>query len=369
MSITYRQAAIAFLAGCCTSCGALHTPDLGHGAVTGRIVGARADLAYAYVLGSPEILARAASDGTFRLDHVPAGQPVIVLFDGDKGAEAVTLKVDGASVSTLELGRPLKPAGTILASANPLGGERATGLTFTVEGTPLQAVPGEGGAYLFPLPAGTVTLRLDEPGYRGQSVSADVGEGKSSEVTVQLEVDTQDEHRGCLSSGCESGLVCAPADGRCYACVSDADCSGGTCDPTGHRCLYGGGVGPVCAACIAAANCAPGPAGQTAICAPVVAGPGYCTHTCNGPQDCPSGYDCQQSACVPPMGCQGVATVYGGTCFGDDVCTAALHDGSCIPQNRPEDAAGSCSAPVQARCPTGYQPDPGGSGYCVKTPG
>jgi hypothetical protein len=364
---TYRQAAFALIVACSTGCGALHTPDLGHGAVTGSIAGARAGQAYAYVLGSPEILAWAATDGTFRLDRVPVGQAVIVLFDGDRGAETVPLRVDAASESHVDLGRPLEPAGAILASASPLGGHRATGLTFTVEGTPLQSVRGEGGAYLFPLPAGTFTVRLEEPGYSARSVSASIDAGTSNELALDLDVNEQDQHPGCLSSGCENGLVCAPTDGRCYACVSNADCSGGTCDPTGHRCMYGGGAGPVCAACTVAANCSAGPAGETAVCAPVAAGPGYCTHACGGPQDCPSGYDCQQNACFPLMGCQGIATAYGGTCFGDDVCKAALRNGKCMPADRPDNVAGTCSAPIQAGCPAGYQPDPGGNGYCVKT--
>src|SRR5512142_151729 len=119
-------------------CGQLQSPDLQHGAVTGRIPNASAG-AYAYVLGAPELIAPASSDGTFRLD-------------GATGAEGLPVHVDGASISRLEPARPLRAAATLMAGMSPLGGTRPVGLAFSVGGTPLRNVAATtGAAVLFPL--------------------------------------------------------------------------------------------------------------------------------------------------------------------------------------------------------------------------
>ncbi len=348
------------------ACGRLDTPDLAHGAVTGRISGALTG-AYAYVLGSPGVYATAAADGTFRLDQVPAGQPRIVMFDGVAGAESVPVQVEGASVSHVELGRPLRAAGAVLVAASPLSGSLPAGLTFTVDGTPLRGVSGEAGsARLFPLPAGTFSISAVQPGFLAKRVDVDVAEGASAALELDLEVDAGDDRRGCVSCGCEHGLACDPADGRCYQCVTNADCgANGTCTAA-HVCGYPPGSGQTCEACTSAADCQV----QGAKCVNPTGGhfTGYCSQACSGTQTCPSGYDCQDSVCAVLVSCLEVTVTYGGTCTEDHNCQAALKDGKCFPLDRPDGVAGYCSAKVQAGCPAGFGADPGGSGYCAKKP-
>ena len=346
------------------ACGGLDTPDLQHGAVTGRIPGARAG-AYAYVLGSPEVLVQAAQDGTFRLDQVPAGQPNIVLFDGSAGAESLAVRVDGASVSHLDPGRPLKPAATLLVAASPLSGALPTGLAFTVDGTPLRQVSGESGvAALFPLPAGTFAVLATQPGFQEKRVDVEVGEGGSGSLELDLDVATGDQRRGCLSCGCDHGLACNPVDGRCYQCVTNSDCgANGTCTAS-HTCSYPQGTGQLCQACTAASDCQG--AGAACVNPTGAALAGYCSRSCSGSESCPSGFDCRDNVCTAALSCLTSTVTYGATCTEDRNCQAALKDGKCLPADREHDTAGYCAARVQAGCPAGFAPDPGGTGYCVQ---
>lgn len=349
------------------ACGGLDTPDLQHGAVTGRIPGARAG-AYAYVLGAPDVLAQAAQDGSFRLDQVPAGQPRIVLFDGSSGAESLSVQVDGASVSHLDPGRPLRPAGTILVAASPLSGALPTGLAFTVDGTPLRQVSGASGvAQLFPIPAGSFAVLATQPGFQDRRVDVRVEEGGSGSLELDLDVASEDQRRGCLSCGCEHGLACNPGDGRCYQCVTSADCgANGTCTPA-HTCSYPQGTGQLCQACTGASDCQGG-AGAACVNPTGAALAGYCSRTCSGSDACPSGFDCRDGACTASLSCLASTFSYGATCTEDRNCQAALKDGRCFPSDREKDTPGYCAAKVQAGCPAGFVPDPRGSGYCARSP-
>jgi hypothetical protein len=289
------------------------------------------------------------------------------MFNGDAGAESVPVQVDGASVSHVELGRPLKVAGAVLVAANPLSGSLPAGLTFTADGTRLRQVSGEGGsARLFPLPAGTFSISAAQPGFLARRVDVDVAEGADAPLELGLEVNIEDEHRGCVSCGCEHGLACDPADGQCYQCVTNADCGqDGTCTAA-HACGHPPGTGQLCEACTSASDCQ----GQGAVCVNPANGTftGYCTRACSGTQSCPSGYDCQDNVCTVEVSCFELTATYGGTCTGDHNCQAALKDGRCFPIDRHDGIAGYCSAKVQASCPAGFGADPGGSGYCARAP-
>ncbi len=240
----FRQAA-AILAALVLGCGALQTPDLQHGVVTGQIQlsGTTQQQPYVYVLGSPDAYAEVKSDGTFRLDRVPVGQPQIVLFDGNAGCESVQVQVQGETESQMaSLGRPLKRAGAILASANPASGVSTAQLTFTVQGAyRLQGVPGPAGARLWPLPAGSFTLQANLPGYRDSSAVVAVTESTDTPQVISLDIDSGSEHPGCNGSGgCENGLTCA-SEGECVECTSNSDCKAlpnGFC--ANGRCGYPG---------------------------------------------------------------------------------------------------------------------------------
>jgi hypothetical protein len=354
-----HRTAIPFLVALGAACGQYQSPDLEHGAVAGRIPGAT-DGAYAYVLGSPEIFARAQPDGSFSLDNVPAGQPRIVLFDGTAGAELMQVEVSGARRSQLAPERPLRPAGAVLVAGSPLRGVSSKGLKFSIEGTPLRDVSGESGAArIFPLPAGAFDVLAVQPGFRDKRLRVEVTGGTSGALEVELDVDEDDDDdaKGCHSCGCEGGLACAD-DGRCYPCATDSDCGpGGTCT-AGRLCSYAPGDGHLCEACTVASDClgaatCVNPSGGTLT--------GYCSQTCTTSSACPSGFDCLGGACVAPLGCRTWSASYGGTCASDASCEAALHDGRCL--GKSSEAPGYCSAKTQAGCPAGFTPD-SESGYC-----
>jgi hypothetical protein len=374
-------------------CGSVENPDLGTGTVTGRISGASPG-AYAYVLGAPSVHAPIASDGSFRLDRVPAGERKIVLFDGSAGAGAVDVEVEGASIANLPDPGSLPPACAILVAAG-LGGAKPTGLSFSVDGALLRAadgtlvtsVPGPAAA-LFPLPAGDWTLRAGQPGYRESATAIyKLTGGASWPVDVTLDVESASDRRGCVSSGCEPSLACEAGDGYCYECVSDGDCTsvaGSHC--TDHVCVRpppAGGLA-MCQACSLVADCGAGPGGEAPACV-VAAGAavGYCSYDCStAPAGYPSGYRCDNvppgvpgnpsKAWIAPASCLALYTTYGASCATDDACKVALDGGKCWPlSGTPRSTAGACSGrcTANADCPAwlvavGWTCDTAGTHYC-----
>lgn len=208
-----------------------------------------------------------------------------------------------------------------------------------------------------------VTVR--QPGFNDARVEVDVAEGDTEQVEVELEIDQDDDERGCGSCGCEHGLVCSPSDGRCYACVSDADCAmGGTCT-VNRVCSYGATSGGFCEPCTSALDC--GEVGAVCVNDTGAQLAGYCTSTCSDETGaCPAGYECENGVCAVPMTCAQLAITFGAVCTEDRNCAAALHDGTCARSGA--SGAGYCTPPVQAGCPAGFEPDPAGSGYCARMP-
>ena len=362
-SVILRRAPFALAAALALACGGFDTPDLAHGAVTGRIPGATTG-AYAYVLGAPEVLSPAAADGSFRLDGVPAGTPEIVLFDGAAGAERLPVEVKGASVSQLDPGRPLARASALVVAADPLDGKLPTGLAFSVEGTPLRQIDGQSGwAQLYPLPAGSLALVATQPGFQPARVEVALLEGVPGAVEVALSAAPPAEGGGCLSCGCGRDLACDGSDGQCQRCVSNADCPGGTCTAAG-LCAYPSGGG-WCSACTTDAECQ----GPSYVCANPSGGvlAGYCGQVCDGHDDCPSGQECRGDVCITPTSCLASIASYGAPCVEDRGCQRALRDGKCFPLDRDKRQAGYCSAKVQGGCPVGYAPD-AESDYCARVP-
>lgn len=359
--------AALILAAALWGCGALKNPDVAKGSVRGRITGAVAG-AQAYVLGHPEVAAPIASDGTFRLDGVPSGDQYLVLYDGDLGAELVEVEVASADlVQVAPIDRPLAVAGSIVAAGNPLVGVRATGLAFGVDGTVLQGLSATPSATLFPLPAGKFALRATQPGFKEAVALVEVASGQSVPVEMHLDVDDASAARGCLSSSCEEGLSCNPADGHCYLCVSDADCPGGTCTAD-HVCAPGtAGTGHFCAACSSGAECQ---GGGNAVCAASNehgdTTPGYCTTACTSDATCPAGVKCVSGACEVELSCLAYATTFGATCLKSDACAAGVEGGTCYrPPGVPSTSLGTCTASCQSgsACPTGLTCDPA-AGVC-----
>jgi hypothetical protein len=344
------------LAATLWGCGSLENPDVARGSVQGRITGAVAG-AHAYVLGHPEVATPIAGDGTFQLDGVPAGEQYLVLYDGDLGAELFEVEVEGADLAEVAIDRPLALAGSILAGGNPLGGVRSTGLVFGVDGTPLQGLQAAPTATLFPLPSGKFSLRARQPGFKETVALVRVVSGQSVPVEMHLDVDDDSDARGCLSSTCEEGLACNPADGHCYPCVTSADCpAGGTCTPD-HACSPGtAGSGLFCDACTSGADCSGGSCATTNEHGDTT--PAYCTSACT--PSCPAGTKCVSGTCQVELSCLAYATTFGATCLKSDACAAGIEGGTCYrPPGVPTTSLGTCTASCQggAACPTGLACD------------
>jgi hypothetical protein len=393
-------------------CGELATPV---GDVTGRVVGAMPG-AYAYPLERPDLKVDLVIDadgvGTYSIPAVPTSVEAIVLYDGapppdgnvatpDGRAELVPVELTGGTLNRVadrfgavaavdELQRmPL--AGTVLAAAVPAGGATPWQPTFALPATPLdRLVPVSGGTYaVWPLPPGRFDVAAALPGFVPGAGIVDVAPAATTPAPVSLPVDLGATKRGCdavTASGvpkCENGLVCEPADGRCYECTAaDAgNCSKGCnletylCNPTPSS------VARFCSPCAADGDC--GSSGM--LCRKVSSTTGYCTtsSTCtsaNEINDCPAGFECEDEDdfardvirrpyCRPPEGCDAWIQTMGAACYTNSRCDDDLEHGWC--QGETSDTPGFCTARCteQRDCEVGATTNlvcNVGSGYCVK---
>jgi len=265
----------------------------------------------------------------------------------------------------------------VVAAVRPPAGAATQGAVFTVADTNQRDVPGlAGGQVLGDLPAGTweVTARL--PGYRSPpSVAAAVAAGGSVQVEFGLEVEIEDEqHRGCLSTGCENGLHCSASDGQCHACLSVADCNpDDTCDPITHTCVEGSEAGgELCETAESASKC-PDAWVQTS---PTL---GYCSRACPGGSnaECPAGWSCSTGLCTVLQSCSATRAAFGSPCAYDTTCHPLLAGDACVRGD--EDHPGYCSAACTTTldctdaglsdswtCRPLPERPPGSQGYCQR---
>lgn len=339
-------------------CGGLETPELGSGALTGRILGAAAG-AYVYPLGRPDMKVAVAAGGDYSIAGVPAGAQSLVLWDGVDRAELVPVQVVangntpvadrfGANASVVEAQRmPL--AGSVLAAVAPEGGAIAWLPAYSVQATDLSdKQPLTGGiTTVYPLPAGTFTLAAALPGFVTAGGTVAVLSGATATVQVPLPIDMGAAAPGCGSApGCEGGLVCNPADGRCYMCTAgdaSACATGEVCDTGSGLCrASGSGMGAICSACDADADCGPG------VCVIATgAVTGYCSHTCLTGTDCPAGFYCGTTSkrCKAPEGCEKWLQTMGATCLTSGRCSDYLANGTC---EHLVGQPGYCTAPCKS---------------------
>ncbi|HEX8910515.1 MAG TPA: hypothetical protein VF805_15025 [Anaeromyxobacteraceae bacterium] len=298
-------------------CGGLSSPDLGTGQVDGRLSGAKPG-AYAYVLGAPSLKAQ-VQDGAFRLERVPVGSAQVVVFDGEARAGVVSVEVRPAARALLELsGADMPLAGRVVPVPRPAGGASGAKARMTVEGTEFVDVPADLAGGLFPLPSGGYSVRAALRGFKDWTNQVEVLPAVSLPVEMQLDVDDSALLRGCLGGApCGPGLVCSRDDGRCYGCITDADCGGAACSD--HVCTNQPlGCGGACGACGA-------------------------------------GLACVASTCQAPAGCAAWLQGFGSECALDATCALALKDGRCfVPPGALVAGVGYCTAPCasDADCPT-----------------
>ncbi|MBI5069838.1 MAG: hypothetical protein HZB56_16515 [Deltaproteobacteria bacterium] len=358
-----RQLAVALslalgtgLAGCS---GGLENPDLTTGAVAGRVANAASTGGYVYVLGDPAVTAPLAADGSFELRGVPTGAQQLVLVAGYHGGTASITVAALAPVAVrpgmrerLDRDAAAMPAaGRVVAAVRPPAGVVTQGALFSVlRSNKLDEPAPAGGLVIGELPAGTwqVTARL--PGHRSlQPVTATVPAGGAAQVEVEVEIEDGSQERGCLSTGCENGLRCDGASGRCYGCLTAADCNADdACDGESHTCREGTpGEGELCELADADAKCPGG------IRVPTTGDLGYCSRACPaGDADCPAGWACGASTAGPrcevkaqpdpALSCLAARGAFGAPCSKDASCSGALYRSACVRSE--EEAPGTCSA-------------------------
>ncbi len=389
-------AAAAVVAGALAGCGELETPDLSRGNVAGRLVGGVPALAEVYPLGHPELLVRPDASGAFELAGLPAGPLELVVYDGTVRAERILVEVRGAERARLTLYGDLAvdpPAprlalgGRVVAAVLPSGGGVALAPRVTALGTTRRDVTAAGSAVVVGvLPAGDYQLQAALAGYRDATVPITVVPGTSvHEVPVAPAASPAGQ--GCAAAGgqcANAQLVCDAADGRCYPCLTSADCAGGAaCDPVQRFCVApaaggGGGAGPVCSVCTEDAQCA---GGADAIChKPAGAGPGdpgYCTRL--GTAAGPAGFALDAAASparwVALFGCADFFEEFGEGCYRNATCSEqdGIAGGFCHRPSSDEDAPGHCTAPCATTedCVVpGFtcQPLAAGGSACLRAP-
>jgi hypothetical protein len=318
-------------------CGGLGNPDLSVGAVGGRLAGASAN-AYVYPLGRPDLRVYPGADGAWALERLPVGRVEIVLVDGAPGAwraERVAAEVaagDRGEVADRD-SATLAPAGRVAAVARFGGACESSALTFTLVGTDQQDVapPATGTAALLErVPAGSYQLAGRSGGFTDATVDVAVGSGQTVayELSLGLATATITSTPGCTAdaAGCRIGLVCDAADGACYECVHDSDCTTPrTC--ANHVCHDPAIAGETCDPCTSDAGCE---LTVSSVCSTGA----FCTHLCALDADCPAGFACvldgARKVCKAPQGCAEAREEFGGECFFDTGCSDALHNGVCF---------------------------------------
>jgi hypothetical protein len=323
--------------------------------VTGRIVGASAG-AYAYPFSRPDLKVMATlPDGSFRIEGVPTSVGAIVLYDGTQRAERIAVELDGASDNRIadrfgtgavvddSLRMPL--AGSVLAAAIPDGGAVPSGASYTMVGTDVVGIvqaPGADAIVLGPLPPGPLEVHVHRAGFLVRDVAVEALPGATVPLSIPLPIDEDAEEPGCGSGmECENGLHCNPADGRCYSCVSAADCgSGETCVTSLGLCKAAGAASAVCTACTADAECA------SNVCVIGAGEPaGYCSRPCSAAPGCPAGFACSaDDRCVAPDGCADWLRTMGSPCLSDGDCADDLAGGWCQHPVGYPTAPGTCTA-------------------------
>lgn len=349
--VRHRLASLPLLA--LAACGALETPDLAHGEISGRLLGASPG-ASAYPLGAPERKVLLGADGAFRLDGLPVGATRLVLFDGGVRAEVVDVEVTGAGRTVLSRRADAMPlAGRLVMTVVPDGGVAAVAPRYQVRGTDQAGVARVGGsAVLFPLPAGDYELDTRMDGFQASSDGVAVSSGLTGGVEVRLQVALSGP-LGCAAIGeaCRNDLRCDPGDGRCYACRLDRDdCGpGATCDPETRFCALAPGAvaAPVCSACADDAAC-----GGAALGAYCEKRPGALTGYCSRRGPCPAGFARDESdplapRCFALLGCHTYFEEFGEECFSSPTCDErdGLAGGRCHGADPEEGRAGYCTAP------------------------
>jgi Cys-rich repeat protein len=330
--------ALALVAG---ACGGFDNTPFRTGTVRGRLTEANPAVALVSLVGNPGVRGAVAEDGSFVLEHVPAGPvELFIVASADKAVRLPVVVPGGGSAHVRDV--VPREAGFLEVRVKAPARQRVGEGQLSVVGTPFQRLRLEedGSLLVGPLPEGCYGLETSVPGFPLKKSEACVGEREHAAVDVQLPESADDSV--CTVTGCERGSHCAP-DGRCVECLEDSQCAQGlSC--RNARCE---GPGPLCAPCDGDWKCGPG-----AHCEYLSEGGTACVAACDSGNRCAQGFICQTGRCLPEpaqlAGCFAYRQV-GTSCDGDDRCQArGIALGLCV--------EGACTfrCTTDAECPQGF---------------
>lgn len=214
-----------------SACGGFDNTPFRTGTVRGHLTEADPSVALVSLVGNPEVRSTVARDGTFVLEHVPAGPGELFIVASADKAVRLPVVVPGGGSARLEDVMP-RAAGFLELRVRGPARQRLEGGRVSVAGTPFQQQPlrEDGSLRVGPLPQGCYTLEASATGFPVKKAEACVTESESKEVKIQLPGTDDDDvdfvNRGCSIIGCERGTQCA-SDGRCVECLSNDQCAPG----------------------------------------------------------------------------------------------------------------------------------------------
>ncbi|HEX5747035.1 MAG TPA: carboxypeptidase regulatory-like domain-containing protein [Archangium sp.] len=216
-----------------SACGGFDNTPFRTGTVRGQLTEADPSVALVSLVGNPEVRSTVAPDGSFVLEHVPAGPVELFIVASSDKAVRLPVVVPGGGSARLEDVEP-RAAGFLELFVRGPARQEMEGGQVSVTGTPFQRQPlaKDGSLKVGPLPEGCYTVEASATGFPVKKTEACVKESESKEVRIQLpgaDDGTEDDvdlvHRGCAPPGCARGCLssdpCAPGlacrDERCLA--------------------------------------------------------------------------------------------------------------------------------------------------------
>jgi hypothetical protein len=211
-----------------SGCGGFDNTPFRTGTVRGHLTEADPSVALVALLGDPDVRGPVAEDGTFVLEHVPAGPVELFIVASADKAVRLPVVVPGGGSARLQEVVP-REGGFLELRVKAPSRQRVGGGLVSVAGTPFQRLRLEedGSLRVGPLPEGCYTVRASVTGFPVKQAEACVSESESEEVKIHLPEPNDDfVNRGCALTGCERGAQCA-SNGRCVDCISDDHCAPG----------------------------------------------------------------------------------------------------------------------------------------------
>jgi hypothetical protein len=353
MRQTLDIALAVLLALSAAGCGDLENEPFLTGTVHGQLTESEQGVALVSVIGSPQLFSTVAPDGTFTLEHVPAGQAELFIVASQSKTLRQRLVVQGGQSVSVGLLAP-REASFLSVHVKAPAHQSVAGARVFLAGTPVEqlALDETKRLLLGPLPDGCYSLGVALTNFPAVESQTCVEAGEHKEVKVELPAPAS----GCSVTGCAQSFLCAQS-GQCVECLQDEQCGAGlSC--RNSRCEDG----PVCTACEGDWKCRAGMS-----CQEVPDGGRACVEKCTDGDECDEGFTCQTGRCLPDAaqfsGCSAYRGM-GAACSADESCRdLGLVNGVC--------QAAQCTFRCNANqeCPADYscQVIPGGR-MCLPEP-